>query len=490
MKKLFCILLSAFMLTSIFTGCTQADASSAEATETVAASVTATFETGNLANYEVPDRFTGSWSGLEDCYFVTADAEILMPDTDRMVTASVKPRNFTQAEADAMMAVFLKGNTLYQEETATKEDYAERLAHYEAILRGETPYNGDHSIDTIPDVIARIKRDMETAPSEGEHFKADTNYHIPEYSPDATITEDRGERVIEGYAEVDGRIIHCSFQNYDDPAAQIPQVQARFWEEGYGNYNSTQNASLDTFWNEVSDMSPVDPGFSEAQAQALADALLAELEMDSFTLDAATPITFGTENGDTWYHKAAHNPKGETGYHLMYVRNVGGLPLTWTKEDGSAHEENAPNIGSWADEKVHLLVKEDRVVWFSWESPYTEPEILDSNAQLVPFSDIQDVFAKMIFVKNHRYLEANKTVDYAILHDAKVDKVQLTMMRTRPRDSVSEGTLIPVWDFWAETSARPGENAPEGIVYNGRYYEVVLTINAITGTVVDREIGY
>lgn len=484
MKQLICIFLAALFLLMAFTGCAQA---SPEAVPETTAEISLS---GNLTEYQVPERFTGSWSGLEDTYRVTADAEIILPNSDRMVTASVKPRVFSQEEADAMMAVFLKGNTLYKEETATKEDYAETLARYEAILRGEIPYTGDHSIDTVPDMIARTKRDMEAAPKEGERFEADTSYHMPEYGHDATITEDWGERVIEGYAEVDERIIHCSFRNYKEPTAQIPRVQANFWEEGYGNYNSTPNLSDEMFWNDVSDAPPVDPGFSEEQAQSLADALLMELGMDTFTLDAVTPVTFGPYNGDTWYHKSVHNPDGETGYRLMYVRNIGGLPLTWTKEDGSAFEENVPDIGCWSDEKVQLLVKEDRVVWFSWESPYTEPEILEENAPLLPFSDIQDIFSKMIFVKNHYLQEANQINGYDTIHTVNVDKVQLTMMRTRPRNSVSEGTLIPVWDFWAETSFHTESEEHKQYVHDGRYYNVVLTINAIDGTIVDREIGY
>ncbi len=493
MKKLFCILLSAFLLTSIFTGCTQTDATtSVEVTEAVAGPITAASESGNLSGYAVPDRFTGNWTGLENTFLVNADAEILIPDTDRMVTASVKPKTFSQAEADAMMEVFLKGNTLYEEPVATKTYLQNELAHYEAILRGEIPYDHDGTIDHVPGIIERLKKGIEAAPNDGERIEANPIFHkneLPEGAVHYGI--DNNEQVIRGYAIVDGKNIHCSIRTCDDPTAMISGVYATFWEEGYGAFNGWALCSNRAITStEIGNEEPVEPGFSVDQAQALADNLLAKLGMNSFSMDSATPVTFGGDECDTSYYKATHAPDGEMGYDLIYVRNVAGLPLTWTKENGSGLEENSPNIGYWGDELIRILVTEDRVVWFEWTSPYTEPVILENNVTLAPFPDIQEVFAKMIFVKNHEHLEANRINGFDVIQTVNVDKVHLTMMRTRPKDSVSEGTLIPVWDFWAETSARPGENAPEGIVYNGRYYEVVLTINAITGTVIDREIGY
>ena len=96
----------------------------------------------------------------------------------------------------------------------------------------------------------------------------------------------------------------------------------------------------------------------------------------------------------------------------------------------------------------------------------------------------------MIFVKNHFWLEANEENAFVLNHNVNVDRVELNLMRIRDKNNYSEGTLIPVWDFWAKTSVSPEDESNRNYVDTSAYYEVVLTINAIDGTVIERELGY
>ncbi len=67
-----------------------------------------------LAALEVPERFTGDWTGVNDCVIVHADAEIVLPNADKIPTGSIGRRDFTQEDSDKLMRVLLKGNTLYE----------------------------------------------------------------------------------------------------------------------------------------------------------------------------------------------------------------------------------------------------------------------------------------------------------------------------------------------------------------------------------------
>lgn len=487
MKQLLCILLAAVLLAGSFTGCAKSAPAGEPIPETQEATAQAP-EPGALASYKTPARFTGDWTGLEDTFFVHADAEIILPDTDRMPKAAVHPRAFTQEDADKIMAVFLKGNDFYEEPAPNKEYLSEELAHYEAIARGEIPYEHDGTIDRVPGIIEGLKESIKTAPNAGERFPAEKIFHLREY-PEGTTGVRYDWQEIQGYAQVDGRNIHCYFGKPDDPVGKFAESFVKVWEEGYGEANGP-NCSRGLRELDTKEKPSIDPGFPEAQAKKLAGKLLEELDITGFTLDSITPITFGGRQLDHGWYKMAHDPTGETGYDLLYVRKIGGGSLTRTTGDGSASEENSPYEGSWPDERLRIQVRDDRVVWFEWSEPYTEPEIVEENVSLMPFKDIQAVFAKMIFVKNHYWLEANKANGFDTIQNINVDKVQLTLMRTRPKDSFSEGTIIPVWDFWAETSAHAADEEYRDLVYEGSYYEVVLSINAIDGTVVDRELGY
>lgn len=91
---------------------------------------------------------------MEDTFTVKADGEILLPeDIGKLCTAKVKRHAFTQAEADKFMEVILKGNPLYENIYATKESVQADIEHYEAILRGEIPYEHDGTIDRVPEII-------------------------------------------------------------------------------------------------------------------------------------------------------------------------------------------------------------------------------------------------------------------------------------------------------------------------------------------------
>lgn len=475
MKQLICVLLAALMLLVLFTGC-----ASSQREQTLPGIPPAT-ETQEMRlqkakeDYEIPERFTGEWTGLEDTYFVKADADILLPeDISKLCTAKVKRHTFTQAEADKVLEVFLKGNPLYENIYATKESLQESLEHYEAIQRGEIPYEHDGTIDDVPGIIERLKKQIETAPNEGEKFLADTKYH-PEKLAEGVVRYggNPDERVIRGYAEVDGRILQCSFCNSGGDGWDYIKV----WEEGFGDTaNRTAGITWETRDNILYQRTASTAG--REQEVKVGDDLVAALGLQDYVCDQIYDVDFTGENGIA---------TGEKGLLLEYVRQVNGLPLTKTTYDGGASEDGAADIGSWEYEKLQVYVLGDRVVCFSWENPYEISDV-QSAGELMDFQAIREVFGKMIFVKNDFALEANKVNGFDVIHNMNIDKVRLNLMRIRPKDSVTEGTIIPVWDFWGTETAR--WNQGDGERTGEPRYGVLLSINAIDGTLVDREIGY
>lgn len=470
MKQLFCLVLAALMLLVLFTGCAKEQPQEdlpglAPATGTEWTAIPQSEKT-----YEVPDWFTGEWTGLEDTFTVKADAEIILPeDIGKLCTAKVKRHAFTQEEADKIMEVFLKGNTLYEEHPFSKEDIQEWIEKDEAILRGELPYEGDGSIERLPEVIAYMKKQMEEAPHEGERIPADTSFQL----------NDMEWKYIEGYADVDGKTLHLTIRNSGDDHLWADEVNV--WEEGYGRTGGTAlitNESIDGRRN----FEKVSAAGYE-QEVAVGDRLMEELGLDMFTCNGVVPVQYAQEVViDDHYTPVA---TGEEGVLLEYVREVNGLPLTKTNFDASASESGAPDIGSWYYERIQIYVLGDRVVCFDWENPYEVTDI-QSTGTLMDFAEIQDVFAHMIFVKNNYWLGINKANGFDYFHDCKIDKVQLTLMRVRPKDSVTEGTIIPVWDFWGTDLG----TAPDYDDSVHEEYGVLLTLNALDGTLVDREIGY
>ena len=75
--------------------------------------------------------------------------------------------------------------------------------------------------------------------------------------------------------------------------------------------------------------------------------------------------------------------------------------------------------------------------------------------------------------------------------DVDITKVSLSLMRIRDKGSL-QGTIVPVWDFWGTQDWYDAEPNAFGYSEKGLRYDTqpMLTLNAVDGTVVDRQLGY
>lgn len=458
MKRNISIILAAVMFLMLFTGCTSA---SAEAGTQAEPQLTEN-KSGKMLSESFPGSFSGRWSGADDCLFVNADAKVLVPETDTMPIATVQRRNFTQEEVDRVLEIFLDGGTLYKELGMTKPQVQERLDEYYAMQRGEIPLSldGDKTMDDLPEIIERWEGYLLEAPEEGERIPAETLFQPQEY---------RGE-VVEGFGELDGSIIHFHAINYPEFENVILMYQ-----ESFGDMNGGLAYPLSDY------REPLENGMSENAARDAADKLLVELGIDNVLCDHVQEV-FYVSNGS---EKASG-----TGFKLEYVRNIDNVPLTYTPENGFSAVENSPFDDIWAYERITVWLCDGKVVSFRWANPYTEPVLENTSAELLPFEDIADIFAKMIIVTNDDIREINRKNGFDIIHTMDVDTAELGLMRVRDREDHTIGEIIPVWDFWAKTRAAAAEKKDAHLVYDGEYYEIVLTINALDGTILDRSLGY
>lgn len=423
-----------------------------------------------LSDLELPERFSGEWNGVEGYVVVKADAEITLPENISSVpTATVERKSFTQADADKMLAVFTKGSTLYQEQGITKQEAQAQLEHYEAIARGEIPYEHDGSIEDVPRLIEHYKELANTAPDEGERTAAPTVF---------TVLDNWNDESIGGCCEADGKLMHVKLFNDADG-----KTGAYFFLDGYGDIN---NCSFQE--NEA------DPGFSSSEAVALGDTLLREIGNGSFVCSGITPgVFYESENAE------------EAGYKLEYVRTVNGFPIAYcngfelTPEgesfalpapDGTAVADNDSGEATWGYERITVYAAKDGIVYFSWQNPYSEPEIKTTDSRLMKFADIGDIFGKMIMVKNSDVALINEKNGFNVIDNIDIDKVTLNLMRIRDKDNFTQGLIVPVWDFWGKISYELEDEGYKDVVYSGEYYDIHLTLNALDGTVIDRETGY
>lgn len=469
-KNMFCITLAAATAMTLFTGCQQTPdkpvVTGKNQEQMLDAAENGTENSSLLSVLETPERYTGDWTGVNDCVTVHVDAAIELPDAQAIPTGTVSRRSFTQEDADRVLSALIGDNTFYQEQGVTKQYAMALLEMYEEILRGERPVRdaGEFvKIEDIPGYIEEWTERLKTLPDESERFLASRTFES-----DEDYYYDEG---IRGYAEVDGRAVHVEIYNF-----QVYIDEATSYMEGYADWEC--NAVPYNILEEVPPES-----ISEADATKAAEDLIQRMGFTNVVCDESTQIAFIKD----FYITPDKSTLDiiETGYEFQFVHCLDGSPISYTPFGGTSSPENEAYIGSWAYERITIDVTKSGIVRFYWGSPYTEPEVKTKDTQLLAFDDVQDIFKRMIIIDNSYLTEANERNGMRSTIYFDVDKVKLSLMRIRSNGNISEGLIVPVWDFWGTKRFYPDENT-EG----WEEYTILLTVNAIDGTVISRDFGY
>ena len=476
MKKHISLILLASMAVALLTGCRETQDAPAELQKDQE-QMLQTAEQGRddsalLAALDVPERFTGEWEGVNGLVHVTADAEIILPDADAIPTGSVIRRDFTQEDLDMFLRVFMKGQPFYEEVSITRQEALAEVEKYQAMERGDIPI--PDGADAIPgklsDIIAYYTELARTAPNEGELRPAVTSF-----TSDGTVDRMRG------WSEVDGRKTHLWVQNF--PSAWDSAV---WYVQDYGDVNNSYCQPYSAVPEDIAEKPP-QPDISEEKAVEMGNALLAELGFKDLVCDQITPVYFADamglqsasipvdESGDSASH--ADDPERailDTGYQMQYVRSLNGFPIGYTGIKG-VNVEEGNEMSVWPYETIEVCVAKDGVVYFKWTALTEEPVLETEDTQLMSFDEISSVFERMIMVR-HSYAQTINDNGGDGHLSININKVRLNLMRVRTKNSNDMGLVIPVWDYYGA----------EGPIEE----TIVLTINAIDGSMVSRELGY
>ena len=406
-------------------------------------------------SYTFPEHFTGDWTSQEGKLTIHADAPVIAEQGVVLPIATVEPREFTQADVDNLLRVFLKGEPLY-EFVQTKQELRDHLEYVKSPEWRPDPDAPEQTPEQLEqrrkDIIAYHSKLMETAPEE---------------KPIVHGFHDSGDRKeVSGSAMVDGVEYEVSIWNQ----VGEPWTRAIITRQDY-KYMEKQD------WG----------GISKEEAIAQGDALMQALGLDAMELD-------DVQQQDT----------GE--WQLCYMPTVNGFCLSSIREDVvetnggekvshfqyytylASEETNADPV-SWPMESVWVLVGKDGILDFTWQSPSGETIVKEEQTALLPFEEIASIANTMLPVvivgpKSHSLVDLDRINGFDTKMDVEITKVSLTLMRIRDKGSL-QGTIVPVWDFWGTSSWYRADEQPQN--YDT---QPMLTLNAIDGTVVSREMGY
>lgn len=468
MKKKTMRMLSAALAVTLLSGCGAAQTSTPAETSVNQAMLLEKSAQPQESAYTFPEKFTGDWTGQEGKLTIHADAQVVAELGTALPTATVEPREFTQEDVDNLLKVFLKGEPLYSH-VQTKQE-----------LQGHLDYINS------PDWTSDPGKPSDPASLEARRKELNDWYT-------AEIAKAPEEKLI----------LH-GFSDSDDPKwiGGTATVDGIKWEVSIrndidGGWTAAYIERTDYKYRDYSIQLP--DAFKE-ESIARGNALMQALGLQNFVLTDA----------QQW---SVELPGDNGIWRLYYAPTVNGFPVAGVRQDttqthdGTVYQDyqywdyackdsENPDTVSWYLENILLDVGKDGVLRFAWTSPSTQPVVRQAESTLLPFEEIAAIADTMlpeviVGPKETPLTQLDQYNGFDTRMDVDITKVSLSLMRIRDKGSL-QGTIVPVWDFWGTSDWYDAEPNAYGYQEKGMNYDFqpMLTLNAVDGTVVDRQLGY
>ena len=499
-KKMLTLVLTAGLLTSIFAGCQ----------ETPKESIVKQKGAANIKEYQseedtesplrqvlgAPEHYANQATYENGSLVIDTDAEVILPDVNFMNTYTVSAQEAGQELIDTVSQAFFDGATFYSGYTynvMTKQDYQNditvlkkykaegNLDPYEHGINEET---GELFFD-IDEVIANDEQRMQDAPEEISKEEVKPSFGL-EYWEDngggekqkAVDTDD-----FFGVAETKEGVYDYRISKTLAPDLTFKIDKKRedlrdgreFADWLEGEYGIKRHADQESGISEEQVKSLLD--ISQEDAEKIAKEKVEKLGWNMDVHDWDYAIFYHGENGITKDNVL------DTGYLFHFVRMVDKVPITYTAYYGGGLEDMDSTLSPWSYERCDVIVGGDGIQKVEIFNPYQLGEIQTEHVKLMDFESIVKIYEQMMEVSNANISEQQEKRTYHIR------KIVLGYTRIyNPNTDNDTGLLVPAWDFFGafdfEAKGYSGTN-------NGEYStQSQMTINAIDGTVIDRELGY
>lgn len=433
---------------------------------------------GNDALYAqlgAPEHWTYNTEGLSGKLKINVDADVTLPDVTKLPVATARLRAFTQDDINKVADVLLgKGVTWYKNAPMTKEEIEQSLMEEQKEL-SEAKSNPDSDPGMIEKLESGVEfwtEEYQKAPSESDLEVTDIN--ISKVKIDLSDNEYNG---VCANAFVNGQryMIQAIAQQDEEEIYRISVTTSKY------SY-SFGGTDLDA---------PYGVTLTKEQAAEQAKAIASQLT-DELKLCYVAP-------------SAAHKEEANRnwGWACVFMREINGCPTAYATEDvGSSMESEVQRPVHY--EKMVIVLDDLGVTDFVWESPMTQTGIENDNASLKPFEEISQRAIEQLFNKYSKYAAITEGEEASTLN---VARVELGLMRVAKQNG-DDYYYLPVWNFFNELGyvpykPKPGfEEAtpPPPVDENGEPTGGIsvgypqawgsVTINALDGSVINKDLGY
>lgn len=440
---------------------------------------------------------------------VTIDADVIIPEASRLSVVEVHRADLTQDMADRVVNALVKGQLAAYDQQAARLYGSSRVqkhidaldalvakagsaksAEWRAAMHAERDYWADvleNSTETSAPISGVLTHPSWTDVDTG------SGYVVLDDDMLQVVGMAESEAGCETLSTRKGRdesVIFCYVREPNEsvePGAQIGSYKSEaelLLEERKDGGNLSGDIRL-------ADAAGI-PQIQTTQEQAIAvgDQLMRELGVSNISCVVAEQCWGGSFDPDASGVRGLPTAAyGVTNpfrcvWRLRYTRTFNGLPTTYDTIpcqpyiDPEDDNEELPFVDY---ENIQVYVDDTGIVGFRWAAPLTTGDVLIKDAAVLPFREIMKVFSGAFLVANDWSNSPASEMDF------RITQIRFGYVRVRDADVYDTGILIPAWDFYGEYVYDPDGEQPE---YGFRYDQSMFTINAIDGSIINRQLGY
>jgi hypothetical protein len=378
---------------------------------------------------------------------VNIDAQIIIPDVKSFPVARMVSTGFSDEHLSKMVETFFTGNEIYDGRIpATKEELEQTILSLQAENQNTGLKNNDKYLEYLKGLYNEAPDKVEYVPIKPIWQKdesGESNVNLIE------LREDGSRAKINGTSN-----------------DQICLMQYKTTAGEYlisGKFDNKPNGVQKT------------PDAAETEAKQIAKKM---------GLDNA--IIVSKNIGSLMVNGPREILNENQCYIFNLSKTINGIPFTHVDSaSGEFMSDDKPYAPPVIQESIEVHINDSGAVYFSWENPYEATENISENVELIEFDEIKKIFRdqmKMDGIGRNEWYGMNGIVNDCI----NVERIELGMMVTIEKDNPDEYLCIPVWDFFASTEQTYSDRKETGNELN---YSI-LTVNAINGSIINRNLGY
>lgn len=435
--------------------------------------------------YEIPQTYQFESQGKGNLK-VISNVKINVPESNNMPIINVRSGVFSQELVSRLWKELIGDSQMWElSQQPTKDTIAEMIIKQKQLLADAASKNDTESVKVFNSNIAELERMYTSAPQTTDVATCDGKLkELLDWDP------------VSG--KIDARYLglrSCSLKSQVETSKQ-DAVYKWFsvhnpWQGESGSVKSDVTPAQILFETQaIANNYGMGLGVTIAEHEQLGETIKPFLKMSPRQAKEKVLELFRNLNmtlavneikiiSDGWNMQGKlDNPK-HYAYQLECIRLVNGFAIGG---QGNTMESDATYNKPWYYEYITATLDDNGFISLNWSSPL---EILSTeieNSKLLNFDEIKAIFEKMVFTKYEPSIEKNQSKELNMSH------VNLELMRIIKQNTNLEGILIPVWNFY---SSIEDFDANGNLIGGGKQFvNIILSINAIDGSIIDISKGY